>query len=388
MFSSFSVVAGASVRKSVYDDLALHNQFYESVYSLHLKEVLEATYTDEGEAFIKPYEMVTRADAAYMLYQILGYTPQNGKIFPDVKSDEWYYEAVSTVAAKEIVNGFTDGTFRPNEPLTRIQMSKIISKAFDYQLSTSPIIPFTDVNSQWAPYVEALYKNGVTTGVTPTQYLPNKQLTRAEMSAFLDRAYKKVPGITYNDFEVMNAINEATRKVRTIALQGLDMHYPNQRVEDIREDMSVVTMDPYLTQTLKDYKESCYGCDGASVQMDFDFGLPYSINSLSNGSMIVDAIVPATYYIAGYRGTIELIRVKGSWKIKSLFKQSFDDAPLKMTIEEATDYLSFRLPLYWNQEIDTIQHKGKDNLTGNEQFLVNGKVTYLFNVNTAEINVQ
>ena len=386
VFSSFATVSEASARKSVFTDLSMKNTFYESIYSMYVKEVLDAEITMEGDVLINSSGIVTRADAAYMLYQLQGMAPENGKSFPDVSPDDWYYEAVSTVGAKGIVNGFEDGTFGPDKPLTRSQMSKIIALAFDYSIASTPNISFTDVNKTWAPYVQAMFDNGVTKGVTPTQFAPNKQLSRGEMAAFMDRAYKKVPGTSYNDFEVMNVVNEATRKARNVALQGLETYHPNQQVKDIRDDMSAIAVEPYLTQALNNYKNSCYACDVASVQDDYNFGLPYTIKALSNSSIIVDAVVPTTAIIEGYRGTIELVKIGDYWKIKSFQSRSFKVDPLNLTIEQATDYLLFPLPVYWNEEVQTIQHIGKHSITGDNQFLVNGKITYLFNVNTGELS--
>jgi len=388
VFSSFAAVSEASARKSVFTDLSMKNTFYESIYSMYVKEVLDAKFTMDGDVLISSSGIVTRADAAYMLYQLQGMAPENGKSFPDVSPDDWYYEAVSTVGAKGIVNGFEDGTFGPDKPLTRSQMSKIIALAFDYSIASTPNISFTDVNKTWAPYVQAMFENGVTKGVTPTQFAPNKQLTRGEMAAFMDRAYKKVPGSSYNDFEVMNAVNEATRKARNIALHGLERYYPKQQVNDIKEDMSAIAVEPYLTQALTAYKVSCYACDVASVQDDYNFGLPYTIKALSNTSIIVDAVVPTSSITEGYRGTIELVRVGDIWKIKSLKARSFKDDPLKLTINQATDYLSFAIPVYWNEEVYKIGHTGKDSVTGMDAFLVNGNQTYLFDVNTGYLDMK
>ncbi|HLG27208.1 MAG TPA: hypothetical protein VI423_05435, partial [Paenisporosarcina sp.] len=68
-------VVEASSRHSIYSDLSMNNTFYESVYSMNMKEVLEADYTDDGKILIKSNEVVTRGDAAFMLYMLLGMEP-------------------------------------------------------------------------------------------------------------------------------------------------------------------------------------------------------------------------------------------------------------------------------------------------------------------------
>jgi len=382
-----SSVMSASNRQSVFSDLNMSSQFYEPIYSMYLKEIYEAEYTDDS-ALIHPQKNVTRGDAAYMLYHLLGMTVEDGRDFSDINESDHYYDAIETLSARGVIDGFSDGTFRPLDTLTRGQMSKIISSAFKYQIEVNPTIPYTDVTKAFRPFVHALSREGITKGVTATIYGPDRFITRQEMAAFLHRAYQKVPGSEYNDFEAMNAINEATRKARIVAIQGLEKNYPKQQITDIKEDMSALAVEPYLSQTLTNYKNSCYFCDGANVQMDFDFGLKYKLKSLTNTSIIVETAVPSNTINGGHHATIQLVRVGGLWKIKSVDTKSFDLAPLNLSIEDAIDYLSFAIPVYWNEEVKSIKAIGKDPVSGEEQFLVNDNSLYWFNLDTGELNKQ
>jgi hypothetical protein len=112
--------------------------------------------------------------------------------------------------------------------------------------------------------VDAIYRNGVTKGVTATSFAPDKKLTRGEMSAFMHRAYKKVKGSSYNDFEVMNSVNEATRKTRILMIQGLEKYFPNQKALDIKGDLSELVVEPFLSQALG-IRNICCNCDSANV---------------------------------------------------------------------------------------------------------------------------
>ncbi|WP_161487549.1 S-layer homology domain-containing protein [Paenisporosarcina indica] len=385
--SMTSSVFAASNRQSVFSDLTMSSQFYEPIYSMYLKEIYEADYSNDS-ALIHPKKNVTRGDAAYMLYHLLGLTYEDGRDFSDMNTSDHYYEAIETLAARGVIDGFKDGTFRPMDSLTRGQMSKIISSAFDYQIKISPTLPYTDVTEAFKPFVHALSEQGITKGVTATKFAPNRFITRQEMAAFLHRAYKKVPGSEYNDFEVMNTVNEATRKTRMIAVQGLEANFPNQRITDIREDMSTVTVEPYLTKALTDYLDSCYYCDGANVQSDFDFGLKYTLKTLTNTSIIVESAIPSNIINEGHQATIKLVRIKDVWKIQSVVTKSFDDEPLDLSIEQAIDYLNFAIPVHWNEEVKSIKYIGKHAVSGVEQFLVNDQSLYWFNLNTGELNKQ
>ncbi|MFX3675277.1 MAG: S-layer homology domain-containing protein [Paenisporosarcina sp.] len=380
-----NTASAESSRQSVFGDLSLSSSFYEPMYSMYLKDVYEGEHTNDA-LLIYPQKNVTRGDAAYMLYHLLGLTYVDGKDFNDVPKSSEYYDAIETIAALRVIDGFTDGTFRPRDSLTRGQMSKIIAKAFEYQINANALIPYTDVTAAFKPYVHALSAQGITKGISATKFVPNRFITRQEMAAFMHRAYKKVPGSAYNELEVMNAVNESTRKVRILAIQGLEAHFPNQQPNDLKLDMAALTVEPFLTQTLTSYTNSCYNCDGASVQEEFNFELPYTIKDVSNTSIIMDVVVPTNGINSGYRGVIELTRVGDVWKIKSLLKRSFENAPLKMTIDEATDYLTFALPKYWNQKVNTIKHTGKHPVTGDPLFLVNGNTTYFFDLDTGYLD--
>lgn len=384
--SMASTAWAQSSRDSIFMDLSLSSQFYEPVYSLYLKEIYEGTYLDDA-LLIQPIKYVTRGDAAYMLYHLLGLTYIDGKNFSDVANSNEYYDAIETLSALRMIDGFTDGTFRPKDVLTRGQMSKIISIAFEYQISTNPTIPFTDVSETFKPYVDALTKQSVTKGISSTQFAPNRFITRQEMAAFLDRAYKKVPGLEYNKTEVIHVVNDLTRKVRMVTTQGLAKNFPDLDTKDISEDMKELAVDPYLTGALNNYTGiPCYACDVDINVRDFNFGFPYTIKKLSNTLIIVEAVAHDTYFYKGFRGTIELVRVGDIWKIKSLLKVSFEDQPLNLTIEEAIEYLKYGLPNYWNQNVKSIKHTGQHSVTGEALFLVNGTITYYFNLDTGYLD--
>jgi hypothetical protein len=382
---SFTHSAEASSRQSIYIDLSMNNTFYEDVYTMNMKGVLEEEYIAAGLK-INPSAIVTRGDAALMLYKLLGMETESTTGFPDVSPTSSYYDAVNTVASRGIVSGYKDGNFRPEVKLTRSQMSRIIAGAFEYTININATVPFTDVNERWAPYVDALYRNGVTAGVTKTSFAPDKQLTRGEMAAFMNRAYKKVPGSSYNDDEIKNTVNEVISKSRHVFSQGLAQYYPKQKASNISADMALLTMDPFLSDALADYETSCYGCDGPGLMYNYEFALPYKIFSKSNTLIKLEAIVPAGGYNYGHRATIELIRNGESWKIKSYVKRLLTDDPLNLTIEQSIEYLRYVISKSWNEEVVTIEHKGKEPRFGFDLFLVNGKDTYYFNVNTAELS--
>ena len=74
-----------------------------------------------------PEADLTRAELAQILYNMAGEpTYTTGKTFPDVAKKDWFYDAVMWAATRGIITGYEDGTFKPNQPLTRQEMVVMI----------------------------------------------------------------------------------------------------------------------------------------------------------------------------------------------------------------------------------------------------------------------
>ncbi len=381
---SFSDTASASARESIFVDMSLNSQFYEAVFSMNVKKVMRESLTPEG-SFIAPTKAITRADAAVMLYRLLGLEYEQGHTYPDVTSKHRAYEAIHTLSAQGVLQGFIDGTFRPNQQLTRAEMSKIIALAFEYETTSEAKIPFIDVSSTFKPYVNALYLNKITSGVSANLFDPNRHITRQEMAAFMNRAYQKVSISDYNDVEVEQSLNEVIRKVQWLTLQNVTSNDPNLQPKDILIDMKNLAEEPFLSQSINNYVNFyCENCATVPAIRDVDFNLPYTIKITSETSFEVNGIVPDGFIGKGYRAHIKLTKVNDMWKIKSFSTTSFEDAPLKMTIEEAKAYIKKYIDLNSVNEypIYKIEHIGKFEDIAYDKFRINDEYLYVMNLNT------
>jgi L,D-peptidoglycan transpeptidase YkuD (ErfK/YbiS/YcfS/YnhG family) len=143
---------------------------------------------DDGS--FKPNNTVTRTQAAIMIVHSLGISTENRPAvqFNDIKDDFHAYEYVAAISDEGIMNG-SNGNFRPNEALTRGQMAAIIDRAFKlprYQEEKQ----FTDIGSGFTFYtsIQNLAYNRITTGYGEDQtFRPNASSTRAQFSVFLAR---------------------------------------------------------------------------------------------------------------------------------------------------------------------------------------------------------
>ena len=117
--------------------------------------------------------------------------PQPTVSFTDIHSSHWAYDSVINLAEKFILNGYLDGTFKPESNITRAEFAKIIVSATGsvdpYALST-----FKDVNNgDWYySYVSTAYSMGYITGYPDGSFRPNDNITRADICTIVNRVLK------------------------------------------------------------------------------------------------------------------------------------------------------------------------------------------------------
>ena len=119
-------------------------------------------------------------------------------VFDDVPPSHPFFPHTQVAAARGIVDHAAPATFGVHDPGTRRMMAKAIVAAFDLSLRALPAIPtFADVpvTDPDFPYVEALYRSGVTGGcaTAPKRFCPDEPLTRGQMSVFVIRALRLDP---------------------------------------------------------------------------------------------------------------------------------------------------------------------------------------------------
>lgn len=109
--------------------------------------------TAKGDAF-RPNEAITRAELAAMLAQFSDAKPVKGVKFSDVSAEHWAYEAIAIAAKMGWIEGYPDGTFRPDATITRAEMMTLVNRALervpsdeDHLLSKRVMLTFPDCKS-------------------------------------------------------------------------------------------------------------------------------------------------------------------------------------------------------------------------------------------------
>ncbi len=126
--------------------------------------------------------------------------------FSDVGDDYAYQPQIEALAAAHIVEGFEDGSFGPNQNITRQQFAKMIVLALALPVSDTSICPFQDVANEIGElypyhYVAAAADNGITTGIDAATFAPLRNINIAQAITMVSRSaatltQKAPPGVT------------------------------------------------------------------------------------------------------------------------------------------------------------------------------------------------
>lgn len=144
-------------------------------------------YTD---GTIRPNNDISRAEVATIFFRLLTdeareqYTTTAGN-FTDVKAGMWCNRAIATLTNMGIIKGYTDGSFQPNKSITRAELATIIARFAKLDVNTKT---FSDITGHWAQKsIELAAGNGWINGYTDGTFRPNKSIIRAETFAMINR---------------------------------------------------------------------------------------------------------------------------------------------------------------------------------------------------------
>lgn len=136
---------------------------------------------------VGPDKIITRAEAAVMLYNLLDEKSGYINTFTDVPENQWYSEAVITLAGMGVVNGYLDGTFRPDAPITR---AEFVTMAVNFaKAGNGTYCSFADVSQDMWYYgaVAKASEKGWIGGYPDGTFGPERYITRAEVTVIINR---------------------------------------------------------------------------------------------------------------------------------------------------------------------------------------------------------
>lgn len=173
---------------------------FDDIYGHWAETYIESLYcrgvvSGRTSYLFEPDSNITRAEFLKIALLNAGYNPAgyNGETFTDVYEGDWYYSYVSLAEDHDFIDGYYDGTFKPNNPINRAEalviLIRIAGKTM-YNFDAGDI-PFSDVKiDDWFAYATVIGgRDGLLTGYTDGTFRPGNDITRAEVAAMAVRVY-------------------------------------------------------------------------------------------------------------------------------------------------------------------------------------------------------
>lgn len=146
---------------------------------------------------IRPEAGITRAEAAAVIFRLLEDDVRAAALdsvssYSDVSAESWYGVPAATLENLGVFTGYPDGTFRPDENITRAEFAALLARFFDYEAEYAGVFEDVGAESWYADYVQAAHDIGLIEGYGG-EFRPAAPVTRAEAAAIVNRALGRVP---------------------------------------------------------------------------------------------------------------------------------------------------------------------------------------------------
>ncbi len=165
----------------LFTDLSSANEYFIAIMDLAEKGVV-AGYPD---GTFRPENTVTRVEALKFILEGIKAKVTDGELpFSDVSDEEWYAKYLYTAVNTGVVDGYEDGTFRPENTVNKAEFYKILFNGMGMDINPNvSSLPFTDVSADdwFAPYVVYAYKIGIIDADVKNLNASNG-MTRAEVA--------------------------------------------------------------------------------------------------------------------------------------------------------------------------------------------------------------
>ncbi len=173
-----------------WDDVSVNHWARSSIDDLYNRSVTSGCSV--GRLAFCPSDPLTRAEAAVFLVRITLETPSSGTVFSDVPESAWYSGHVNRLSEMGIIAGYDDGTFRPGDNVTRAEAAALIARTLgidDYVPIDRTDFPDVPDTAWFAGPVLALVDQGVINGYPDGTFRPDVMVLRSEIAKMLAVAF-------------------------------------------------------------------------------------------------------------------------------------------------------------------------------------------------------
>ena len=195
----------------------------------------------------KPNNPITRAEFAVLVNKSFGFTETIPVFFNDVSEADWFYGAIATARAAGYIGGYEDGSMKPNSPITRQEAAAIVAKLKDLDKNSEAADVFTDARliPDWSKgHIGAVSAAGYMKGYEDGSFQPIKNITRAEAVVVLNKIIKD--DVVKTDEVTIKEIGKQTVKVDKTVDLTVKVEPKDAKIEIKNDD------DKIVKATLKD----------------------------------------------------------------------------------------------------------------------------------------
>ncbi len=310
----------AAAATSPFTDIDQYSSHYNEILNLYSQGVING-FADNT---FRPNENVTRGQAAKMLVKVLKLDTKNVQdpYYKDVPKSNEFYKYVAALQNAGIMSGNANGTFMPNEVITRGELAKILVLGFNLEVSANYNNIFKDVNSQSsnAMYIQTLVDLGITEGTTPT-FSPFNAVTREQFAYFIVQSQEKKSNATSfkitgveddivyingDKYTVPESLSHIFNEDNAPVLKGalLEGDFSGKRIYSV----SKLTLNASGTSTRFLEFDGNYGSFDATIVVNGNY-IEFSNIQLTGTMFVNETVRPSLHLDVSYNQPISLGRI-------------------------------------------------------------------------------
>ncbi len=296
-----------------FKDVPSSHWAFQSITKLTNAHIING-YSDNS---YKPETHVTRAQAAKILALSIKapLTSSFKPSFTDVAPSHWAYKEIAALTEKGIFSNASK--FNPNNPLTRAEMSKILTKGYQIIVDNNHEVTFKDVSpAGWDhPFITTLAEVEISTGYSPLYYKPTMHVTRAQMAVFLDRAIafdqKRNTGVIQYDAinknytDSSHSVDSETAKqtTRLVNLERAKVGLLALAIDDQLSKIATIKAEDMNKNDYFAHKSPTYG-DPWDLAIHFGYSYRSFGENIAYGQQTPEEVVKAWMNSPGHKANI------------------------------------------------------------------------------------
>ncbi|QPC47564.1 C40 family peptidase [Mangrovibacillus cuniculi] len=182
---SFSASDLPTLPAGQYHDVTSKHWAFSAITSLGQQGIISGY----DHSIFEPSNDIKRSEVAKMIADKLNLKPSSSSQFSDVPSTHWAFGYINTLAEQGLMGGYGNDRFLPNQAITRGEIAALFTRVFAFSANNAGKAKnFHDISNHWAKNsISELSSHNIVTGYNDGTFKPNNSSTRAEFSVFLYR---------------------------------------------------------------------------------------------------------------------------------------------------------------------------------------------------------